>query len=81
MCPVIVVCQGYFMFLCTRLNTNCLTYTCHNDFSTQFFYLGVSGHIHMDDNGDRETSYTVLDLHPDSGQMEVNYSFVELKLL
>ena len=36
-----------------------------------FNYLGITGHVRIDDNGDRDADYSLLDLDPVTGRFEV----------
>jgi hypothetical protein len=36
------------------------------------FVTGISGKVFMDDNGDRDTSYSILDMNPVTGKFEVH---------
>lgn len=39
-----------------------------------FYYVvcvGITGHVRIDDNGDRDADYSVLDLDPITGKFEV----------
>ncbi|KAL1114884.1 hypothetical protein AAG570_007708 [Ranatra chinensis] len=39
-------------------------------------FHGITGHVRIDDNGDRDADYSVLDLNPETGRFEVsNYKF------
>jgi atrial natriuretic peptide receptor A len=42
------------------------------DQKTMYYCLtGVTGHVRIDDNGDRDADYSVLDLDPITGRFEV----------
>lgn len=46
----------------------------HNLHSTNHFYwhiAGITGHVRIDDNGDRDADYSILDLDPITGRFEV----------
>lgn len=34
-------------------------------------YIGITGHVRIDDNGDRDADYSILDLDPITGRFEV----------
>lgn len=34
-------------------------------------YLGITGHVRIDNNGDRDADYSILDLDPITGKFEV----------
>lgn len=38
---------------------------------TPCFLTGITGHVRIDDNGDRDADYSVLDLDPITGRFEV----------
>ena len=33
---------------------------------------GITGAVRMDANGDRDTTYAIMDMNPDTGQFEVS---------
>jgi len=33
---------------------------------------GVTGNVTIDENGDRDADYSILDMNPDTGQFEVS---------
>lgn len=35
------------------------------------FFSGITGHVRIDDNGDRDADYSILDLDPITGKFEV----------
>lgn len=35
------------------------------------YCLGITGHVRIDDNGDRDADYSILDLDPITGKFEV----------
>lgn len=42
-----------------------------NKFLQKIFHLGITGHVRIDDNGDRDADYSILDLDPITGRFEV----------
>lgn len=36
-----------------------------------FPYVGITGHVRIDDNGDRDADYSIIDLDPITGRFEV----------
>lgn len=37
----------------------------------KIMFLGITGHVRIDDNGDRDADYSILDLDPITGRFEV----------
>lgn len=35
------------------------------------FHIGITGHVRIDDNGDRDADYSIIDLDPITGRFEV----------
>lgn len=35
------------------------------------FHVGITGHVRIDDNGDRDADYSIIDLDPITGRFEV----------
>lgn len=42
-----------------------------NFMKTNLLFLGITGIVRMDDNGDRDADYSLLDLDPVTGRFEV----------
>lgn len=44
------------------------------NFYFNFYFLlraGITGHVRIDDNGDRDADYSIIDLDPITGKFEV----------
>lgn len=39
--------------------------------NNNFYILGITGHVRIDNNGDRDADYSILDLDPITGRFEV----------
>lgn len=64
-----------FDFHPLTLSVGCLPWIYHITFQMFppyiFIYVGITGHVRIDDNGDRDADYSILDLDPINGRFEV----------
>ena len=53
----------------------------NNIFTKSSFYnTGITGKVTIDENGDRDADYSILDLNPDTEKFEVTFGHIFLTI-
>lgn len=51
--------------------TNINSFFCYS-----VYFIGITGNVSIDDNGDRNADYSLLDMNPDTGAFHVSYKAI-----